>query len=116
MDIGAAWVYNKPEYRQPGGYKDKHTLYLFKFGFSILDIGNIKYKNASVTTIINNNAVGWNLNNEKAKFENQKPGIGAVDSALNEIPNIQHQTRDLVIGLPTRLALSARSRRIARPG
>lgn len=107
VDLGLGWVYHKPEYRQPGGYSKNHTVYLFKFGLSLLDLGNIKYKNATVTTITNNRVTGWNNANVKNRFENVTPGIDLIDTAINNLPNVRQTTQDLRIGLPTRIALSA---------
>lgn len=107
IDIGAAWVYHRPEYRQGGGYQERHKDYMFKFGFSLLDIGSIKYKDANTATIVNNRVVGWNINNEQAKFENQEPNATLIDTLLNELPNYRFVTKDERIGLPTRLALTA---------
>lgn len=106
-DIGIGWVYHKPEYRQPGGYKEKHTEYLFKFGLSVLDIGSIRYQNADVTTIVNQNAIGWNLNNVNRNQIPSTPGADMFNALLNQIPNLRHTTQDVRIGLPTRLVLSA---------
>ncbi len=107
LDIGGAWVYHKPEYLQPGGYKDKHTMYQFKFGFSLLDIGSIKYKDAYTTTIVNSRPIGWNVTEAERRYKNSEPSIGLLDSVLGEIPNLRTETKNVKIGLPTRLVLSA---------
>jgi len=107
VDIGIGWVYHKPEYRQPGDYSRKHTNYLYKFGLGILDIGSIKYKNASITSIINNRLTEWNTTNIQDRFSAVTPGYPLVDTILNALPNLRQTTQDLRIGLPTRLALSA---------
>lgn len=107
LDLGTGWIYHKPEYRQPGGYKDKHTLYLFKFGASLLDIGNIRYKNATVTTIVNNRLSTWNTQNVEQKLKGMSLGYVMLDTILNNLPNYRSSKQDIRIGLPTRLALSA---------
>jgi hypothetical protein len=106
-DIGIAYVYHKPEYRQPGGYADKHTLYQFKFGLSLLDVGRIRYRDAYHTSIVNNNPIGWNIRNEQNKFQGQEPGATVLDNVLSELPRTRHENRTEYIGLPTRLALTA---------
>lgn len=106
VDLGVAWVYHRPEYRQAGGYKDKHTLYKFKIGASLLDVGRIRYKDAYWANITNNEVTGWNINNEQDKFNNQDPGAGLVDNVLNELPNATRGYRTERIGLPTRMALT----------
>ncbi|MBS3914473.1 MAG: hypothetical protein KG003_08235 [Bacteroidetes bacterium] len=107
LDFGIAYVYHKPEYRQQGGYSDKHTRYLWKLGLSVLDIGKIRYKDAYYTTIVNNNTIGWNIRNDQNKFQNQGNGVGVADNVLNELPNMKHVNRKEIIGLPTRIAFTA---------
>ncbi len=107
VDLGVGYVYHKPEYRQPGGYSKRHTLYMFKFGFSLLDIGSIKYKNADVTSITNNRVTGWNTVNGNNNFNTVSPGIGLIDTVLSAMGSVRHSTQDIRIGLPTRMALSA---------
>lgn len=106
LDLGIAYVFHKPEYYQAGGYRDKHTQYLFKMGFSILDIGSIRYKDATTATIINNRTVGWNTADKRAQFENQTPGTDLLDALTNEIPNYKTSQKTERIGLPTRMAFT----------
>lgn len=107
MDLGVAYVYHKPEYRQPGGYKGSHTQYQYKFGFSLLDLGKIRYRDAYYATIVNNSPQGWNIDNEQDKFNNQNSASGVVNTVFNELPNFRSGNRDENIGLPTRMALTA---------
>ena len=106
IDLGVAYVYHKPEYKQPGGYKDNHSQYLYKIGFSLLDIGSIKYKDVYYANIVNNSKLGWNIVDEKAKFDNTDPGGDLVNAVLNELPNFKSGSRTERIGLPTRAALT----------
>jgi hypothetical protein len=107
LDIGAAWVYHKPEYKQAGGYKDNHSNYFLKLGFSLLDIGRIRYREAYTAQAVNNRVVGWNVADKKAEFENQTPGSDLVDALVNEIPAFRSANETEYIGLPTRMAITA---------
>lgn len=106
-DIGVAWVYHRPEYRQAGGYQDKHTLYQYKFGLSLLDIGRIRYRDAYRASIVNNNPIGWNIRNEQDKFQNQNADAALFDNVLSELPGMTQSNGTEYIGLPTRLAATA---------
>lgn len=106
LDLGVAWIYHKPEYRQQGGYRDKHKDYLFKLGFAILDIGSIKYKDATTGSVVNNRTVGWNIADKKAQFDNIAPGSDLVDALIKEIPNYKTAQKTERIGLPTRMSLN----------
>lgn len=106
IDLGVAYVYHKPEYLQNGPYHDNHSQYMYKIGFSLLDVGSVRYKNSYYATIINPQTVGWNLQDEKAKFDNAQPGTAVLDNALNELPNFKSGYRTERIGLPTRAAFT----------
>lgn len=107
VDIGAVYVYKKPEFRQPGGYAKKHTMYQYKFGFSILDIGSIKYKDATTVAINSNSPVGWNVQAEKNKLNNGNVQFSDIYGYVTGLPNYKETVSDVRIGLPTRMVLFA---------
>ncbi|MBL7812865.1 MAG: hypothetical protein JNL57_11625 [Bacteroidetes bacterium] len=106
-DLGIGYVYHKKEWQQAGGYKDRHTLYKYKFGLALLDVGSILYRNADITDISNPSTIGWRISAEQSRYQNAEPGYGLLDSVLNRLPNYKRYTENRRIGLPTRLALSA---------
>lgn len=106
-DLGVAWVYHKPDYKQNGYYRSHHKAYIYKFGLSIMDIGSIRYRKAQTTDIVNNSTVTWDVQDEKSKFFGMDPSVAGLNGFLKgEIPNITTQQGELIVGLPTRLVLS----------
>lgn len=105
VDLGGVYIFKRPEFKQPGEYGKNHTLYQYKFGFSLMDIGRVKYKDAEVTTIANNNPIGYNVEREKAKYQNQSVSVNSINTVIRDLPNYSQTVEDVKIGLPTRLVL-----------
>lgn len=107
-DLGLVYVYHDKEFRQGGGYKEKHPWYKYKLGISVLDIGLIKYPDAFQGRIQNTQESGIRYSNADQSQSDPQGASGAYMSSLFErMPGYYTTTVTETIGLPTRLALSA---------
>lgn len=106
LDIGAGWLYHRPDYRQNGNYSVRHKQYMYKFGLSIMDIGSVCYRNVDATDIVNASATSWDATGVKDKFVGAKPDISAINNVLKNMSGYATGKRDEIIGLPTRMAIT----------
>lgn len=123
LDIGAAWIYHKPEYERNGDYLKRHKLYKYKFAASIMDIGSMRSRNASVTYIENNSSALWDVSNEMERigdyvnssgiakrkpkdFSGFQTEYGILNEVFKEFSGIKLGKQDVIIGLPTRFVAS----------
>ncbi len=105
-DLGVTYIYHKKEFRKPGGYKENNTRYFYKISAAIMDIGSIKYKDASFTELNITRAVGINTTNLENYANNTNDYLGLLDSFINTVGSFSTYRRDVNIGLPTRFVIS----------
>jgi hypothetical protein len=107
-DLGLVYVYHDKEFRQGGGYKDKHPWYKYKLGISVLDIGRIKYPDAFQARIANTEPSGIRYSNgDQSQSDPQGASGNYMSSLFERMPGYYTTTVTETIGLPTRLALTA---------
>ena len=123
LDVGASWIYNKPEYERNGDYLKRHKQYKYKFSFSIMDIGSMRARNSNITYIENNSTAKWDVTNELVRiddFINQngiaqrklkdfsgfQPEYGVLNDVFKEFSGVKFGKQDVIIGLPTRFVAS----------
>lgn len=108
LDLGWAWTYHKPDYKQNGDYLKKHKQYKYKFGLSLLDLGSIRYENVSATDIVNANATTWDATGFRDQFIGVAPEIALtpLNNVFKNMSGYQTDTRTENIGLPTRFVAS----------
>jgi len=108
MDLGWAWVYHKADYKQNGDYLKKHKLYKYKIGASILDLGSIRYDNASTTDIVNATSTTWDATGFRDQFVGvaPEPSLTPINNIFKNMSGYQTDTRTEIIGLPTRFVAS----------
>ncbi len=108
LDIGATYLFNKKDTKRNGAYRKNQTLYLGKFGFSIMDIGKITYQNATYNEVVVTQPVGINVN---SSFRNTIAGStnyqAMADSFFKRFGTYQSYKGTYAVGLPTRLVLTA---------
>jgi len=105
-DLGLTYVFHKKDFKRPGGYDDNQTRYHTKISAAIMDIGNIKYKNAAYRSVIINRELGINTSNLESYANGSSNYIGVLDSFINTVGSSSQYNDRVVIGLPTRLVLS----------
>ncbi len=123
LDLGIAWVYNKPEYLRNGDYLKRHKQYKYKFALSVMDIGSMRARNADVTYIENSSTASWDVTNELQRITNyidqsgiaqRKPSdfsgfqteYGILNEVFKELSGQRFGKQDVIIGLPTRFVAS----------
>jgi outer membrane protein OmpA-like peptidoglycan-associated protein len=116
MDIGATYEY-RPDYKtfeyMMDGKKrtnDRKNKYLYKVGFAITDIGNIKYKVDGYTSYrqLNKNTVQNVKDGKKwAGLRKLKPNNSAyIDSAANHVFGFESTANEFTWALPTAMNIN----------
>lgn len=104
FDVGATYIFHKKDFKRHGEYAKKHTRYFAKLGFSIMDIGSVKYTDATYRTVDVNTSTGINLSQAYTGTSNYQQ---ALDSFMRTFGTYTVTNGDAVIGLPTRVVVSA---------
>lgn len=104
IDIGATYIFHKKDFKRHGAYAKQHTRYFAKIGASIMDVGSIKYTDATTRTLTLQQATGISLS-QSYTGTNSYPA--ALDSFMRTFGTYSSSKGHAVIGLPTRLVLSA---------
>ncbi|MEY3983953.1 MAG: hypothetical protein RL160_1512 [Bacteroidota bacterium] len=107
LELGVLYTLQKPEFRQPGGYKYRHPDYLLRAGLALMDVGRIRYNNVAYTQWLNTSTVGWNLKAAEDRYKNQQPGLDLAEQVFRDLPGMQQGRSNIAVGLPTRLVLHA---------
>jgi hypothetical protein len=106
-DIGVTYIFNKKSFKRNGNYAKTRTEYFAKLGFSILDIGNITYNDASYREVSLNETTGISTKNSDFNSINQSDNYQLMaDSFLRQFSNFTNYQSSINIGLPTRIMLS----------
>lgn len=107
-DIGVTYVYHKKDIHRNGVYAENKSNYFAKFGFSIMDIGSVQYKDVVVTSLVLTQAIGINLNSSFGNSVRQSGDyLAMADSFLNQFGTVQKSSETIRVGLPTRMVASA---------
>ena len=104
VDIGVTYIFHKKDFKRHGEYAKQHTRYFAKIGVAIMDIGSIKYTDATTRTVSLQQATGINLSGSYTGTTNYQ---AALDSFMHTFGTYTSTTGNAIIGLPTRLVLSA---------
>lgn len=104
VDIGATYIFHKKDFKRHGDYVKQHTRYFAKLGVSVLDIGSIKYTDATTRTVIIQQAAGISLSTNYSGTTNYQV---ALDSFMRTFGSYTTTSGNAIIGLPTRFVLSA---------
>lgn len=104
IDIGATYVFHKKDFKRHGEYAKKHTKYFAKIGFSLMDIGSVKYTDATFRSVDVRTSTGINLNQSYSGSTNYQQ---ALDSFMRTFGSYNVTNGNAVIGLPTRAVISA---------
>ncbi len=108
IDLGAAYIFNKKDTKRHGSYSKHQTKYYGKFGFSIMDIGKITYQDATFNEVTINSPMGINVDSAfRGKATGNENYQALADSFLNRFGTQRTYKGNYVVGLPTRLVLSA---------
>jgi hypothetical protein len=107
-DIGVVYTYRNVETRRPGGYNDMHPDYKFKFGWSLLDIGNLVYTRTMVTDVSMKTNVKLP---DPEEFENMTPEevLEKYKNSFQKEISINNSTtygNTVRVGLPLRMVFS----------
>lgn len=104
IDIGATYIFHKKDFKRHGEYAKKHTKYFAKLGFSIMDIGSVKYTDATYRTVDVRTSTGVNLNKTYTGTSDYQQ---ALDSFMRAFGTYTVSNGNAIIGLPTRAVISA---------
>ncbi|MEZ4803981.1 MAG: DUF5723 family protein [Bacteroidia bacterium] len=106
-DIGISYIFNKKSFKRNGNYSKTRTEYFAKLGFSILDIGRIKYQDATYREVSLNETTGISTNTSNFNSIKQSDNYQLIaDSFLRQFSNFSQYQSNINIGLPTRIMLS----------
>ena len=103
IDIGATYIFHKKDFKRHGAYAKQHTRYFAKIGASIMDIGSVKYTDATTRTLTLQQATGISLSQSYPGTTNYQ---AALDSFMRTFGTYTSTNGNTAIGLPTRLVLS----------
>lgn len=103
VDLGLTYVFHKKDFKRHGEYAKHHTRYFAKLGLSVLDIGSVKYDNASFRSVSLVNETGVSLN---TTYTGSSDYLNVLDSFMNEFGSYTASQGDYKVGLPTRMVLS----------
>jgi hypothetical protein len=103
-DIGVTYLFHKKDYRRHGDYNKKHPDYYSKIGFSILDIGAIKYADAQYKSVNIPTTTGLNISKQ---YTGTTDYAKALDSFMSSFGTYTSSVRNAVIGLPTRVVINS---------
>ena len=104
VDIGATYVFHKKDFKRRGDYAQNHTKYYAKMGFSIMDIGSVKYTDATFRTVDISSSTGIRLDQSYSGTNNYG---AALDSFMQTFGTYSISDGNVRIGLPTRAVISA---------
>lgn len=108
VDLGATYVFHKKATKRQGGYSKNQTRYFGKFGFSIMDIGSIRYNAAEFHEVQIQSVSGINVDRGFRDYAAGNTNYQALaDTFLNRFADVKNYTGSYKVGLPTRLVLSA---------
>lgn len=107
-DIGATYIFNKKDFRRNGNYASTRTKYFCKLGFAIMDIGRIKYTDATFNEVAITQPTGFRIDQSyKGSVAGNSNYQALADSFLGKFVTYQQHTGNFYVGLPTRLVGSA---------
>lgn len=106
FDVGV--VYTKRRYidnkRWERPCQQRYEDYLFRIGFSILDIGRVKYKNNAQLHTLDDVSVIWQ-NFDTISYSNVNQVVGELSNVFYGDPDASYVGNEMKIGLPTALSL-----------
>lgn len=107
-DIGATYVFHKKDSKRNGNYAKTRTKYFSKIGLSIMDIGRVKYKQASYSELSLNNETGVRLSDDfSSHISNNDDYVAVADSFMSQFGDLKQYNADLNVGLATRIVASS---------
>jgi hypothetical protein len=104
VDLGATYVFHKKDFKRHGQYAKMHTKYFAKIGFSIMDIGSIRYKDATIRQLSITSPVTIDM--DSVSYSGNSDYAQAVTDFLSDYGNLSVSKSNYTVGLPTRLVMS----------
>jgi len=108
VDLGWSYAFHLADYKRNGDYLKRHKMYKYKFGLSIMDVGSVRYRDASVTAIENATTTTWDASNFKNNLTASQPDVSLapLNNVFKGVSGYTTGKQDVIIGLPTRFVAS----------